>query len=83
MPKQFISVRAAAAQLGLSETTVRRRIEAGILAGRRDPRTGRWQVRASAVTDLLELRAALARSAALTGAVGPRAEYVLSKAEPQ
>lgn len=76
MPKpQFISVRAAAAQLGLSVTTVRRRIAAGIMAGRRDPRPGRYQVRASAVADLLELRAALRRSAALPGAVGPREDY--------
>lgn len=76
MSDSFISVRAAAAQLGLSETTIRRRLAYGILDGRRNPRTGQWQVRARGVTYMLELRAALLRSAALPGAVGPRAEYL-------
>lgn len=78
----FVSARTAAARLGLSAATVRRRVDAGILAGRRDPATGRYQVRARAIADLLELRAALRRSAALPGAAAPRASYLRPRPLP-
>jgi len=73
---KFIPASEAAERLGLALNTVKRRIDAGILAGYKDPITQRYQVSARAVADLLELRVALRRSASLPGAARPRADYL-------
>jgi excisionase family DNA binding protein len=44
----------AARILGITERTIRRRLERGDLEGRRDPTSGRWWVSARAVTDAMD-----------------------------
>lgn len=77
----FIPASDAAEQLGLSLNTVKRRVDAGILAGYKDPITLRYVVRSRAVAELLKLRAALQRSASLPGAVRPRSHQAEAVAQ--
>jgi len=76
MAEQFISAAEAAERLDLALNTVKRRVEAGILRGYKDPITQRYEVNLRAVEELLQLREALRRSASLPGAARPRHEYV-------
>jgi len=76
MAEQFISASEAAERLDLALNTVKRRVDAGILRGYKDPITQRYEVSLRAVQDLLELRAALRRSASLPGSAQPRRDYV-------
>lgn len=72
----FISAAKAASRLGISLNTVKRRVDARILAGYKDPVNGRYEVSDKAVEDALELRAALRRSAMLPGAARLRRERI-------
>jgi hypothetical protein len=72
---RFIPVSEAADRLGLSVNTIKRRVDAGILRGYRDPINGYYSVAEPSVEDLLQLRQALQRSAALPGAEAPRKEW--------
>lgn len=56
--------------------TVKRRVDARILAGYKDPVNGRYEVSEKAVEDALELGAALRRSAMLPGAARLRRERI-------
>ena len=69
---RFIAVAEAAERLGLSVNTVKRRVDAGILRGYRDPVNGYYSVAEQSVDELLRVRQALQRSAALPGAQPPR-----------
>jgi len=72
---RFIPVAEAAERLGLSVNTVKRRVDAGILRGYQDPINGYYSVAERSVEDLLRVRQALQRSAALPGAEPPRKEW--------
>lgn len=80
MSEEFISASEAAEFLDVSLNTVKRRVDARIIRGYKDPITQRYEVSRRAVEDLLELRAALRRSALLPGATKPRAEYLFRPA---
>ena len=73
--EHFISAADAAAKLDVSVNTVKRRVEAGILRGYQDPTNSYYSVAEGSVDDLLEVREALKRSAALPGARPPRKEW--------
>jgi len=73
--ERFISAADAAEKLEVSVNTVKRRVEAGILRGYQDPINNYYSVAEGSVEDLLELRQALKRSAALPGARPPRKEW--------
>ncbi len=75
-PDSFMPAAEAAGRLGISLNTVKRRVQARILAGYRDPVNSRYQVSEKAVEDALELRAALRRSAMLPGATPLRKERI-------
>ena len=72
---RFIPVAEAAERLGLSVNTVKRRVDAGILRGYQDPVNGYYSVAEQSVDELLRVRQALQRSAALPGAQPPRKEW--------
>lgn len=72
---RFIPVAEAAERLGLSVNTVKRRVDAGILRGYQDPVNGYYSVAEQSVDELLHVRQALQRSAALPGAQPPRKEW--------
>lgn len=73
---RFIAASEAAARLGLSLNTVKRRVDRQILAGYKDPVNGYYYVSERSVRRALELREALQRSALLPGAAKPRKEWV-------
>lgn len=73
--ERFISAADAASKLDVSVNTVKRRVEAGILRGYQDPINNYYSVAEASVEDLLELRQALKRSAALPGAGRPRKDW--------
>jgi excisionase family DNA binding protein len=54
MDGEEFTTQEAARILGITERTIRRRLERGDLKGRRDPATGRWWVSARAVTAAME-----------------------------
>lgn len=76
MVDQFIPASEAAERLDLSLNTVKRRVDAGILRGYKDPITQRYEVNLRAVEELLQLREALRRSASLPGSARPRRDYI-------
>ena len=71
--QKFIAASEAARHLGVSLNTVKRRVDAGLLAGFKDPDNGRYTVNASAVARALLTRARLERKAAIAPA-RPRRE---------
>lgn len=73
--ERFIPAAEAAEALGLSVNTVKRRVDAHILRGYKDPHNGYYSVDRQSVRELLDLRAALQRSASLPGAGRPRKEW--------
>ena len=72
---RFIPAAEAADQLGLSVNTVKRRVDARILRGYKDPHSGYYLVDERSVRELLDLRQALERSASLPGAGRLRKEW--------
>ncbi|MDE3111735.1 MAG: hypothetical protein KGK34_02210 [Chloroflexota bacterium] len=60
----YVPAAVAAERLGLPVESIAKRVEAGIMPGRKDA-SGNYEVPERAITELLELRASLRRSAAL------------------
>jgi excisionase family DNA binding protein len=64
-PEETYTVQEAARILRTTERTVRRRLEARTLEGKKDPTTGRWRVEAHSVTAAMPERPPKASDRAL------------------